>query len=404
VPGWHEKTKELQKNGKIQVVGLIQEQHADRCSLFQAWHGMEWPVLVDSLNLLGVRAVPLTFLIDEHGVIRKSRAKSKDLEHFLETKYPTPDFVARPTVAPNLVQLHGQAKQSNAADDWRAYGDALFLSGQDKNLDDCIDAYRSALKASKDAKAHFRLGVALRRRYESSRARENDFRDALTEWGRALAIVPGQYIWRRRIEQYGPRLAKPYSFYDWVNQARRDLTARGATIPPLRVEPSGAEFAHPSKRFAAEAAERTEPDPSDELPLDEKPLIRAQIAVAPATLRPGSTARVHVHLTPNSKRKAHWNNEAGRTPGETVLWLRPPAGVEVDRRRRAVSATTSDGAVSDERRELEFEVKLSKSAKVSNGRVRIPAYVTYYVCEDTDGVCFYFRQNLEIELAVSSRD
>ena len=71
------------EEGKVQVAGLIQEQHPDRCRLFMQWHQMDWPVLVDSLDLLGFSSVPMTFLIDEHGIIRNRRARPGDLAEFL---------------------------------------------------------------------------------------------------------------------------------------------------------------------------------------------------------------------------------------------------------------------------------------------------------------------------------
>jgi hypothetical protein len=37
---------------------------------------------------------------------------------------------------------------------------------------------------------------------------------AVQYWTMALDMDSNQYIWRRRIQQYGPRLEKPYSFYD----------------------------------------------------------------------------------------------------------------------------------------------------------------------------------------------
>ena len=54
MPGWHEATKDLQNDGKLQMVGIIQEQHPDRARLFMQWKRMGWPILVDSYNLLGV--------------------------------------------------------------------------------------------------------------------------------------------------------------------------------------------------------------------------------------------------------------------------------------------------------------------------------------------------------------
>ena len=84
MPGWHDQTKELVAKGELQVVGLIQEQHPDRARLFMQWKNMGWPLLVDSLNLLGVSAVPITLFLDEAGVIRAVNPRHKDLSAFLE--------------------------------------------------------------------------------------------------------------------------------------------------------------------------------------------------------------------------------------------------------------------------------------------------------------------------------
>ena len=66
-------------------------------------------------------------------------------------------------------------------------------------------------------------------RYDSAHRREGDFQRAVEAWSRALEIDPNNYIFRRRIQQYGPRLSKPYPFYDWVSRARDEITARGET-------------------------------------------------------------------------------------------------------------------------------------------------------------------------------
>lgn len=69
--------------------------------------------------------------------------------------------------------------------------------------------------------------------------------------GKALDLVP--YIFRRRIQQYGPRLDKPYPFYDWVSEARAAVLARGETPVEPRVEPGGAELAAPLERMAEDS-------------------------------------------------------------------------------------------------------------------------------------------------------
>ena len=86
----------------------------------------------------------------------------------------------------------------------------------------------------------FRLGVAQRFQFDSSGgARTEDFQQAAEAWTRALASNPNQYIWRRRIQQYGPGLDKPYPFYDWVTQARDAIEARGEALGRVIATDSG---------------------------------------------------------------------------------------------------------------------------------------------------------------------
>ncbi|MCA9297991.1 MAG: tetratricopeptide repeat protein, partial [Phycisphaerales bacterium] len=239
MPGWHERTRDLQASGDLQVVGLIQEQHPDRCALFQQWHGMTWPVLVDSLNLLGVERVPYAVCLDEAGVVQAINPDPGAFEAFM----------ARPAVSGVAVEVEVPEPPTgtDVGARRRASDLGVLFHGA---LDGAIEGYRAALDLEpEDATTHFRLGVAMRMRFERD-GRTADFTGAIGHWGRALDLDPNQYIWRRRIQQYGPRLDKPYSFYDWVTEARAAIEARGETPVPLRVEPGGAEFAAPMRRGA----------------------------------------------------------------------------------------------------------------------------------------------------------
>ena len=138
---------------------------------------------------------------------------------------------------------------------------------------------------------------------------------------------PNQYIWRRRIQQYGPRLDKPYPFYDWVPQARAAITERGETPAELAVEPRGAEFAKPLEQFETREALQEEPDPGGRIHRDEGQFVYAEATVVPPVVKPGETARVHVTMRPNQETKSHWNNEAE----ELAYWVAPPVGWEADR-------------------------------------------------------------------------
>ena len=126
---------------------------------------------------------------------------------------------------------------------------------------EAIAAYQQAIRLNReDGNAHFRLVVSYRRRHDSDLRQSDDFQTAVNHWGHALDLDPNQYIWRRRIQQFGPRLAKPYPFYDWVSTARREISARGETPSVLVTEPGGAEIASPQKVF--EAGTNGKPNPT----------------------------------------------------------------------------------------------------------------------------------------------
>ena len=88
MPGWHKQTKELVAEGKLQVFGIAPEQYGDRMALFLQWKELDFPVLMDPLNVLNVTAVPITLLVDESGMIRYRNPKPKDLKAFLSSDYP----------------------------------------------------------------------------------------------------------------------------------------------------------------------------------------------------------------------------------------------------------------------------------------------------------------------------
>ena len=374
MPGWHEKTKALQEAGKLQLVGIIEEQHPDRTRLFMQWKDMGWPLLIDSLNLLDVSAVPLTYLVDETGVVRFERPSDEDLETFLATDYTSAD---------------GHAW---ALDPERDSPEHVLLWGDDRDVSDAITKLEQRIvEAPEDSRAHFRLGVAYRKRYDSDERRAGDFRKAVEQWLRALDLDPNQYIFRRRIQQYGPRLDKPYPFYDWIPEARAAVEERGETPVILRVEPRGAEFAEPLKSFAASAETWQSPDPDGRIFRDEKPLIAAESVVVPAVIERGERARIHVTLRPDLSLKAHWNNEVD----DLVFWVDPPAGFRVDRRHHTLAIPPEP--VSQELRQVEFEIA---SPDNFTGMATISAYALYYVCEDVAGTCLFRRQDVRVELSV----
>jgi len=80
------------------------------------------------------------------------------------------------------------------------------------------------------------LGEAYRKRYESNFRQPEDFQKAVEQWSAALEIDPNQYIWCRRIQQYGPRLDKPYSFYDWSILSQRQVSSRLSVISEVMLQ------------------------------------------------------------------------------------------------------------------------------------------------------------------------
>jgi len=271
----------------------------------------------------------------------------------------------------------------------------LVLWGAENKRDEAIAAYEKSISLdSGHSPTYFRLGVAYRKRYESGIRKPHDFQQAVEHWMRALEMDPNQYIWRRRIQQYGPRLDKPYPFYEWVATARQDIQARGEKPAPLLVEPAGAEFASPLKSFAADHFARQQPDAQGRVLREQEGFIDVEAALVPAAARSGESVRVHVAFRPNLERKAHWNNEAE----DLVVWVDPPRGWEVS--NRYLSVPNPKAVVSQETRTLEFELKCPE--KALPGSVRIPTYALYYVCEDVNGICLYRRQDVVLEVQVKS--
>jgi hypothetical protein len=372
VPGWHAKTKELEADAKLSVIGITQEQHPDRTVLFMQWQKMQWPVMLDSLNLLGCKGIPFTLLIDEHSIIRHSNPSDEDLQTFLRTEFEEPKGIEEPSLTP----LEGSAE-------W------MILSGDDSKLDAAIGQLEEQVKSKpKNGATHFRLGVAYRKRYDSSHRSAGDFGKAIAAWKNGLTLVPSQYIWRRRIQQYGPRLDKPYSFYDWVHEARASIKKRGDTPHSLKAEPSGAEFAYPAKgKSASPLGEH--PDPKKGVPTDERRLVAIEATAVPSTKGGSPAFRVHLELAPDLSRSVHWTNDAG------------PYGFYPDKNEAYFfnnlkkTGVPTDKAVSTETRRIEFEVKPVDGASLPKS---LSGDIYYYVCEDVNGECLYARQPITISL------
>ncbi len=398
MPVWHNATEQLRAEGHLVEFGIALEQHPDRTCLFMQWQQMDWRIMVDPFNRFDLPLVPVSIILDEHGVIRLIQPLVDKLPEItteiILREYPAPDSAPDTTSVIDLDELKARADRDQTADAWRDYAVGLTLWGGESALDQAIVIIEDMLKReadSPDGRTHFYAGVIYRKRLDSPHRHADDFKQAVHYWTRALEIDPNNYVRRRRLQQYGPRLDKPYPFYDWVTQARETIMERGETPVPLVVEPGGAEFATPTKSFAS-ATHATHPDPEYRIWQDENNYVQPEITTVPQTVNAGDSMRVHITLRPNLSLKTHWNNEAD----DSVLWVNVPDGWAVDRQKLSVSNPPDD--VSIEARHFEFEIRLPDDAPPEVTSLHTDAY--YYVCEDVNGVCLYRRQEITIPITV----
>jgi hypothetical protein len=362
---WHELTQAARAEGRLAVVAIAQEQHPERCRLFAQWKDFDFTILWDPFNATGSKVVPNVVAVDEHGIVRKVDPDPKTFEvEFLSVTFPAP---AGPIPATPL----------DAGEKPTGEPDGLVERSE-----------RALADAVAPAEAFFRAGVARRLRYDSRRGRAEDFQKALDYWARALALDPDQYIWRRRIQQYGPRMDKPYPFYDWVEEAREAIRARGETPVELVADLTPAERA--SKSAFAPAADEGEPDPGAKISRDERDLVVVEHAVAFDTSAKEPAASLHLAFRPSAARAAHFDPEAG----PITVWIGSPSlpgGVEVSPRKLTLETATGGRAV-----RASVDLRIRPGAEVTELR----GYALAYVCEGADGVCRYLRHDFRVPIRI----
>jgi hypothetical protein len=317
------------------VIGVVQEQHSDRARLYRQWRQLDWTIFVDSLNVLGHSVVPIPMKLDKDG---------------------------------RILEIQGRARSTYGA----TPADRLFYAGE----------HEKALGAL-DPDDWFRRGVILRARYESDGRKPGDGQAAVEAWAKALKASPNQYIWRRRLQQYGPRLAKPYNFYDWVATARVEIRARGEQPVELREEPRGAELI---ARGAPAAGKPVDADPEGKIEGDRQGLIRVETIVTPTPVRPGHSVRVRLVFRPDT---GLWNNEAGAL----TLFVKTGKGLKLG--EGTFEHPPAKTAESNETRYLEFEVEATADGVVEG-------YALYYACRRKDGTCLYLRRDFKVAVDVES--
>jgi hypothetical protein len=402
---WHELTKDAVARGELVVLGVTQEQHPDRCRLFAQWKDLDFPIFWDPFNLTATKVVPRALGFDEYGVLVADGLSHRDWEERLLNRSfsPPEDAVAIPESPGNpslaVTDWIEDGRILPASDtpaalvhreytiEWRARPMSALLWGPPARWSDSLRTLEAAAGGKGYGPlARFQLGVAYRMRYDSLFAQPGDFQAAVDHWSTALASDPSQYIWRRRLQQYGPRLDKPYPFYDWVEEARAEILARGDTPVALPVALSGAERATPAKGLA-QAEAGTPPEGADGIPRDEGDWLVVETAVVFDTSHGEPVARVHIALRPRLARKVHWNNEVE----PTLLWVGDPDlpdGFEADARRLVAEHPAT--ATSLETRSFDFELRPPEGGGTLRG------YVLFYACEDTDGECVYLRRDFDV--------
>ena len=220
---------------QLVVLGVVQEQHAERTRLYKQWQQYRWPIVQDALNLMQINIVPLTIAVNETGMVVSHQADPEFLKDWMDQDRGPPAREWSPLEQPTLVSPRQK-----------------FLWEGTVGLGDAISAYEQLLgQTDCPPQVHFEVAVCYRQRFETQ-GNPRDFEKAVEHWSRALQLNPNQYIYRRRIEQYGARLGKPYPFYDWVPQAEMEIRQRGEQPFPLMVPISGAEIAKPQRSFESQ--------------------------------------------------------------------------------------------------------------------------------------------------------
>lgn len=366
------------------MAGMVLEQHPERARLFMAWREMAWPIGWDPFDVLGLGVVPVVVLLDEAGIVRAVDPSRDDLAWLgrwvREEPVDAGDHVD-PRVPDPIDSERSPLETARA----------LALWGGEERLDEAVRSAEQAVEEAQGTRrgdAHFAAGVVYRMRYDSARRQTGDFARAVRHWERALAEDPNDYVRRRRLQQYGPRSAKPYPFYDWVPRAQAGIASRGEVPPPVGPL-TRSEMAEPTGEMG-EVTSGTDPDPQGRIHRDAGELVRVETVAVPGRVPSGETVRVHLEFRPEAD--AHWSNEVD--PLE--VWVEVPEGWGAE--GRSFTSPVPGEAVSNEPRLIDFELRAPPDV---TGRFEVSAYALYYVCQDRDGVCLYRRQDVTVPVEVT---
>ena len=369
---WYKAAKPYLESGEFAILGVVQEQHAERAQLYKQWKQYDFPIAQDATTELNLNAVPIPVLIDQYGVVRKVGAKPNDLISFIKRDYQAPGentTVAKPTDN-EVATLIGQGNEIVRAEAGVDFDKAIAKFGE------------AVAKDSENGSALFGLGVVYRMRFDES-GNPDDFVQASKNWALALKSNPNQYIWRRRIEQYGPRLAKPYPFYDWVEKANEEIKERGQVPVSLKVELTGTEVTSP--RAPVKDGPIENPDPESKIAMDKK-FLNITATCVPSAQKDKTRMRIHLHCNVSG---AKWNNEA---PSMQV-WIDESSSGTPESRLIEDTGHSSESSLTD-LKTVDFEFRLADKSK-SDKAVR--GYVLFHCCDDND-VCYYYRKNFDLPI------
>ena len=391
VKQWRERTEQLVTDEKLVLLGVMHDQHRDRCALFARWKGIDFPILHDPMNLSNVSRLPTVVGLDEHGVVRVVDPDPDQLvKGFVRKKYKAPKHLRTPlTDLPDPRHTQRIAGESRSAEGLREHGDALLLRGNPPQIDEAIRIYQQVLQMNpKDWLGHFHLGVAFRTRYDGPGRQPGDFQAAIDAWYAALRLKKKNDVLGGRLQQFGLRHEKPAAMYGWVETARREITASGEMPVELAVEPSPIERAKPRKKFKRAKGDAPEGDPDGKIARDDGKLIELETVVVPS-MKKKAYAQVLLIFRPNPDRAVTWSDAAD----PLRVWIERPKAVKLG--RKFVEFSNPPSATSDEERMLNVEIKCGKKTDKESATLR--GYALYRVTQSA-GEPKLLRRDFEVKL------
>ncbi len=404
--------------GELALVGIVHEQHPDRAALFAQWKEFDFPLLWDPFGLTGMKVVPVVTAVDETGVVRLPRPDPRKFDEQFRPLFAEMDFAAekdattpRPegfVLSQHVAEPPGTIHGSLA----RVLQTGISV-GPSGSWGEWSKDLEALMGLSGSPFATFCAGVAYRMRHDSGGAVPGDFQSALSSWSAALHAQPNQYIWRRRIQQWGPRLDKPYPFYDWIDGATVEVAKRGETPVAVRAALSGSEVADKTKKIpgarpegaalGSAPKEIAEPDPTGKLVRDDGALVGLELAVAQNTSSAGGSVRSpigssRVHVTLRPKKGTKWPLDAD----PPLIWLEipdlwdaaaPAFEFPLPKAGQESAPLTADFELSTQPSKLGPP---DESAKMPASELK--AYAVYSICLE-DGTCVFRRQDFSIEVS-----